>query len=71
MNLQRVKKRTWIIITTIWTRNDNSLQKEQNTIIGKQYAIDMFDEGKSNMPQYHIPIYDGWMWQYSRCRRGR
>ena len=65
MNLQRAQKRRWIIITAIWTRN------EMLAIIGKQDSIDLFDEGKSNTSQYHTPGYDGGMWKYSKCIRGR
>ena len=38
---------------------ENSLQKEQNIIIGKQESIDLYDVGKRNTPKYHIPRYDG------------
>ena len=55
------RKRRWVIITTIWTRNNNYLKKEQNNFIGKQDSIDLYDEGKSNNSQYHTPRYDGGM----------
>ena len=37
------------------------LTKRKNTIIEKQEYIDLYDEGKSNTPKYHIPRYDGGM----------
>ena len=62
MNLRRAKKSIWIIITTIWTSDVSSLQKYQNIIIGKQYSIDLYDEGKNNNTQDHTPRYDVGMW---------
>ena len=42
------------------------LTKIKNTIFGKQDSIDLYNKVKGNTPQYHIPSYDGGMWQYYR-----
>ena len=35
------------------------LQKEQNTIFGRQDSIGLYDEGESNNLQDHTSRYDG------------
>ena len=55
--------------------------KKKKSYIGKSPHINLYDEerfylrseksGKINTPQYHIVGYNGRMWKYYRCRRGK